>query len=62
LPNSTATNEWGGTSGFSVDNVSTTPQAASIYFGTLRPPPFLGTSPCGLLSFCAVKLTQSGLQ
>jgi hypothetical protein len=62
LPNNTATNEWGGTSAFTVDNVSTAPQAASIYFGTLRPPPLLNTSPCGLLDFCAVKLTQLGLQ
>jgi hypothetical protein len=61
LPNNTATNEWGGTSAFTVDNVSTTPQAASVYFGTLRPPS-AGTSPCGTGNFCAVKLTQSGLQ
>jgi hypothetical protein len=61
LPNNTATNEWGGTSAFTVDNVSTTPQAASIYFGTLRPPG-AGTTPCGAGNYCAVKLTQSGLQ
>jgi hypothetical protein len=60
-PNSTATNEWGGTSAFTVDNVSTTPQAASIYFGTLQPPS-TGVSPCGAGNYCAVKLTQSGLQ
>jgi hypothetical protein len=60
-PNNTATNEWGGTSAFTVDNVSTTPQAASIYFGTLQAPGS-GTSPCGAGNYCAVKLTQSGLQ
>jgi hypothetical protein len=60
-PNNTATNEWGGTSAFTVDNVSTTPQAASIYFGTLQAPGS-GTSPCGAENYCAVKLTQSGLQ
>jgi hypothetical protein len=60
LPNNSAINEWGGTSAFTVDNVSLTPQAASIYFGTLQPG--VGTSPCGAGNFCAVKLTQSGLQ
>jgi hypothetical protein len=60
-PNNTATNEWGGTSAFTVDNVSTTPQATSIYFGTLQAPGS-GTSPCGAGNYCAVKLTQSGLQ
>jgi hypothetical protein len=60
-PNNTATNEWGGTSAFTVDNVSTTPQAASIYFGTLQAPGS-GTIPCGAGNYCAVKLTQSGLQ
>jgi hypothetical protein len=44
-----------------VDNVSLTPQAASIYFGTLQPPGS-GTGPCGSGNYCAVKLTQSGLQ
>jgi hypothetical protein len=62
LPNNTAGSQWGGTTAFIVDNVSTAPQAASIYFGTLQPPPLLNASPCGLLDFCAVKLTQSGLQ
>jgi hypothetical protein len=61
VPNNTATNEWGGASAFTVDNVSTTPQAASIYFGTLQPPGS-GTGPCGSGNYCAVKLTQSGLQ
>jgi len=60
-PNNTAINEWGGTSAFTVDNVSATPQAASIYFGTLHLPPAGNTTPCGG-GFCAVKLTQSGLQ
>jgi hypothetical protein len=62
LPNNTATNEWGGTSAFTVDNVSLTPQAASIYFGTLQPPPAGNTTPCGTGNYCAVKLTQSKLQ
>ncbi len=61
-PNATATNYWGGASAFSIDNVSTEPQAASIYFGTLSPPPALNTTPCGAGNYCAVKLTQSGLQ
>jgi hypothetical protein len=61
LPNNSAINEWGGTSAFTVDNVSLTPQAASIYFGTLLRPS-VGTSPCGAGNYCAVKLTQSGLQ
>ena len=62
LPNNTAVNEWGGSSAFTVDNVAVAPQAASIYFGTLRPPPAGNTTPCGTGNFCAVKLTQSGLQ
>jgi len=60
LPNHTAVNEWGGTSGFTPDNVSTAPQAASIYFGTLAAAP--NATPCGTGNFCAVKLTQAGLQ
>lgn len=61
-PTSTATNEWGGTSAFSVDNVSTEDQAESIYFGTLQPATS-GTAPaCPKGQYCAVKLTQSGLQ
>jgi hypothetical protein len=60
IPNATATNEWGGTSGFVVDNISTNPQTASIYFSTLSPAG--GTSPCGSGVYCAVKLTRSGLQ
>jgi hypothetical protein len=50
---------WGGTSGFVVDNISTTPQAASIYFSDLSTPS--GSSPCGNGNYCAVKLTQAGL-
>jgi hypothetical protein len=61
VPNNTAINEWGGTSAFTIDNVSTTPQASSIYFGTLQPPAS-GTNPCGAGNYCAVKLTQSALQ
>jgi len=60
-PNATATNEWGGSSAFTIDNVATAPQTSSVYFGTLRPPAS-GTAPCGAGNFCAVKLTQSGLQ
>ena len=42
-----------------VDNVSTSGQAASIYFGTLA----TSTSVCGTTAaYCAVKLTQSALQ
>lgn len=50
--------ETGGTSAIVVDNVSTQPQAASIYFTTL------GNTTCGdgvSGGGCAVKLTQSGL-
>jgi hypothetical protein len=58
-PTATATNELGGTSAITIDNVSSSPQAASIYFGTLA---VGATGPCGANVFCAVKLTQSGLQ
>jgi hypothetical protein len=58
-PVATAINEIGGTSGITIDNTSASPQAASIYFGTL----FTSASaPCGANLYCAVKLTQSGLQ
>jgi len=60
-PSVTAANEWGGTSAFSVDNISNAPQAARIYLGTLFPPGS-GTSPCGAGNYCAVKQTRSGLQ
>jgi hypothetical protein len=58
-PAATATNEVGGTSAITIDNTSSSPQAASIYFGTLATS---GSTPCGANVFCAVKLTQSGLQ
>jgi len=49
----------GGTSGIIVDNDSTAGQASSIYFGTLA----TSATVCGnTAAFCAVKLTQSGLQ
>jgi hypothetical protein len=49
----------GGTSGMAVDNVSTSGQAASIYFGTLA----TSTTVCGTTAaYCAVKLTQALLQ
>lgn len=59
-PTSTATNEWGGTSAFSIDNVNPDPQTSSIYFGTLQPG--AAAAPCGTGNYCAVKLTQSALQ
>jgi len=61
-PTATATGYWGGTSAFSVDNISTEPQAESVYFGSLSAPPTGTTTPCGTGNYCAVKLTQSGLQ
>jgi len=61
-PTNSATGYWGGSSAFTVDNVSLEPQAASIYFGTQAAPPTGTTTPCGSGNFCAVKLTQSGLQ
>ncbi len=49
----------GGTSGIIVDNDSTDTQASSIYFGTLA----TSTSICGTPAvYCAVKLTQAGLE
>src|SRR5882672_553144 len=58
-PTATAANELGGTSGITIDNTSSSPQAASIYFGTMAKG---AASPCGANLYCAVKLTQSGLQ
>jgi hypothetical protein len=58
-PIATATNQAGGTSGFGIDNNSSAFQASSIYFGTLAAS---ATASCGANQFCAVKLTQSGLQ
>jgi hypothetical protein len=46
----------GGTSGITVDNDSFSGQAASIYFGTLAT-----SNTCGTGVYCAIKLTQSGL-
>jgi len=49
----------GGTSGIIVDNNSSEGQASSIYFGTLA----TSNSICGTTAaYCAVKLTQSGLE
>jgi hypothetical protein len=48
--------EAGGASGIIVDNVSASNQASSIYFTTLA-----SSASCGG-NFCAVKLTQGGLQ
>jgi hypothetical protein len=59
-PNATAPNEWGGTTAFTVDNIATSAQTANIYFGTLFAAG--GASPCGTGNYCAVKLTQAGLQ
>lgn len=59
LPTATAINYLGGTSGFALDNFSSSPQASSVYFGTLATS---RTGPCGKNFYCAVKLTQSGLQ
>jgi len=58
-PTATAANEIGGTSGITIDNASSSAQAASIYFGTEGKN---ASSPCGAGLYCAVKLTQSGLQ
>ena len=58
-PTATAANELGGASGITIDNTSASPQAASIYFGTMAAG---AAAPCGANLFCAVKLTQSGLQ
>ncbi len=58
-PTATATNQFGGTSAFSIDNNSAAFQAASIYFGTLASS---AAASCGANQFCAVKLTQSALQ
>jgi hypothetical protein len=61
-PTSVATNTTdvaGGTSGIIVDNDSTAGQASSVYFGTLA----TSTTICGTtVAYCAVKLTQAGLQ
>ncbi len=61
-PTSVASNDTdavGGTSAIIVDNDSTAGQASSIYFGTLA----TSTTVCGTnAAYCAVKLTQAGLE
>jgi hypothetical protein len=53
------TDATGGTSATIVDNDSTSGQASSIYFGTLA----TSTTICGTTAaYCAVKLTQAGLE
>jgi len=47
-----------GTSGIIVDNQGTGTDQSSVYFGTLT----TTNSKCGVNNYCAVKLTQSGLQ
>jgi hypothetical protein len=58
-PTASASNQFGGSSAFSIDNNSSAFQASSIYFGTLAP---AAAASCGANQYCAVKLTQSGLQ
>lgn len=49
----------GGTSDMALDNDSTSGQASSLYFGTLA----TSTTICGTTAaYCAVKLSQAGLQ
>jgi hypothetical protein len=48
----------GGPSGIIIDNVSSVNQASSIYFAQLDS----AATACGAGNFCAIKLTQSGLQ
>lgn len=59
MPTASASPYLGGTTGFTIDNASPQAQAASIYFSTL----FANatTNTCGANNYCAVKLTQSGL-
>jgi hypothetical protein len=60
---SSGANYFGGTTGFAIDNNAIgTAQAESIYFSTLAPIPTGDTFRCFANHFCAVKLTQSGLQ
>jgi hypothetical protein len=62
-PTATASPYLGGTTGFTIDNNATgVAQAESIYFSTLSPDAMTGTGTCNPNHFCAVKLTQSGLQ
>ena len=65
IPSTTThtTGENGGTSGIVVDNVSSSAEASSIYFSTLSGATSSATGcKSGGLGYCAVKLTQSGLQ
>ena len=65
MPSTTThtTGENGGTSGIVVDNVSSSAEASSIYFSTLSGATSTATGcKSGGLGYCAVKLTQSGLQ
>jgi hypothetical protein len=54
-----STQEGSGTSGMVVDNISSSAQASSVYFGALST-----TATCGIggTGGCAVKLTQAGLE
>lgn len=59
-PTASASPYLGGSTGFTIDNNATgTSQAESVYFSTLAKG---ATATCGANLFCAVKLTQSGLQ
>jgi len=56
-----AANYAGGSSGLIIDNnANSTPQAESVYFTTLSEGTTFTT--CGASRYCAVKLTQTGLQ
>jgi hypothetical protein len=62
-PTATASPYLGGTTGITIDNnASGVAQAESIYFSTLIADPSTGVTTCNPNHFCAVKLTQSGLQ
>ncbi len=54
--NTTSVGASSGAGGMIIDNDSSSGQASSIYFGTGGP-----TSNCGPSAYCAVKLTQAGL-
>jgi hypothetical protein len=58
-PTASASPYWGGTTSFAFDNISTASQAESFYFSSLAAN---GASSCGNNNYCAVKLTQAGLQ
>lgn len=65
---SSSTSEHGGTSGVIVDNASSLPQASSLYFATESTATGSTSAPSctytisNTPAFCAVKVTQSGLQ